>query len=87
MLTIGWTGCDYEVGLPFDISTWSFHRLVQAGASQQQLALMNQRKVLTGENRGTRWVDTTADSIERIKARLGIKLALNSKRIGHGLET
>jgi quercetin dioxygenase-like cupin family protein len=37
---------------------------------QQQLALMNQRKVLTGENRGTGWVDTTSESIERIKARL-----------------
>ena len=37
---------------------------------QQQLALMNQRKVLTGENRGTGWVETTADSIERLKTRL-----------------
>jgi len=37
---------------------------------QQQLALMTQRKVSTGENRGTGWVDTTSASIERIKARL-----------------
>jgi quercetin dioxygenase-like cupin family protein len=37
---------------------------------QQQLALMTQRKVLTGENRGTGWIDTTSASIERIKARL-----------------
>jgi quercetin dioxygenase-like cupin family protein len=37
---------------------------------QQQLALMDQRKVLTGENRGSGWVDTTADSVERIRARL-----------------
>ena len=37
---------------------------------QQQLALMDQRKVLTGENRGSGWVDTTAESTERIRARL-----------------
>jgi quercetin dioxygenase-like cupin family protein len=37
---------------------------------QQQLVLMNQRKVMTGENRGTGWVDTTTESVERIKARL-----------------
>ena len=37
---------------------------------QQQLVLMTQRKVLTGENRGTGWVDTTTASIGRIKARL-----------------
>ena len=37
---------------------------------QQQLALMNQRKVLTGEDRGSGWVDTTADTIKRTKARL-----------------
>jgi hypothetical protein len=37
---------------------------------QQQLALMNQRKVLTGEDRGSGWVDTSADTIKRTKARL-----------------
>jgi hypothetical protein len=37
---------------------------------QQQLVLMNQRKVMTGENRGTGWVDTTTESVERMKARL-----------------
>jgi quercetin dioxygenase-like cupin family protein len=37
---------------------------------QQQLALMDQRNVLTGENRGSGWVETTADSIERIRSRL-----------------
>ena len=38
---------------------------------QQQLALMESAKVLTGENRGSGWVDTTTESIERAKARLG----------------
>jgi quercetin dioxygenase-like cupin family protein len=37
---------------------------------QQQLALMHQGKVLTGEDRGSGWDDTTAQSIERTKARL-----------------
>jgi hypothetical protein len=37
---------------------------------QQQLALMTQRNVLTGENRGTGWIDTTSASVARIKARL-----------------
>ena len=37
---------------------------------QQQLELMETGKVLTGENRGSGWVDTTAKSIERGKARL-----------------
>ena len=37
---------------------------------QQQLDLMETAKVLTGENRGSGWVDTTAESIERAKARL-----------------
>jgi len=37
---------------------------------QQQLELMETAKVLTGENRGSGWVDTTAESIERARARL-----------------
>jgi hypothetical protein len=37
---------------------------------QQQLELMESGKVQTGENRGTGWVDTTAESVERAKARL-----------------
>ena len=37
---------------------------------QQQLELMKTGKVLTRENRGSGWVDTTAESIERGKARL-----------------
>jgi hypothetical protein len=37
---------------------------------QQQLELIEAGKVLTGENRGSGWVDTTAESIERGKARL-----------------
>ena len=37
---------------------------------QQQLELMETAKVLTGENCGSGWVDTTAELIERAKARL-----------------
>ena len=37
---------------------------------QQQLELMVAGKVLTGENRGSGWVDTTDKSIERAKTRL-----------------
>jgi hypothetical protein len=37
---------------------------------QQQLELMETGKVLIGENRGSGWVDTTAESIERGNARL-----------------
>ena len=36
----------------------------------QQLELMQTGKVLTGENRGSGWVDTTGESIERAKIRL-----------------
>lgn len=37
---------------------------------QQQLELMEAAKVLTGENLGSGWVETTAESIARAKARL-----------------
>jgi hypothetical protein len=37
---------------------------------EQQLALMEAGKVRTGEDIGSGWIDTTADSIERTKARL-----------------
>jgi quercetin dioxygenase-like cupin family protein len=37
---------------------------------QQQLELMEAAKVLTGENLGSGWVETTDQSIERAKARL-----------------
>jgi len=37
---------------------------------QLQLELMEAGKVLTGENRGAGWVDTTTESIERARARL-----------------
>ena len=37
---------------------------------QQQLDMMLAGKVLTGENRGSGWVDTTGESIDRAKARL-----------------
>jgi hypothetical protein len=36
----------------------------------QQLELMETGKVLTGENRGSGWVDTTGESIERANTRL-----------------
>ena len=37
---------------------------------QQQLELMQAGKVLTGENRGSGWIDTTGESVKRAKARL-----------------
>ena len=37
---------------------------------QQQLELMQSGKVLTGENRGSGWIDTTGESVKRAKARL-----------------
>jgi hypothetical protein len=37
---------------------------------EQQLALMDSGKVRTGEDIGAGWIDTTAESIERAKARL-----------------
>ena len=47
---------------------------------QQQLELMLAGKVLTGENRGSGWVDTTGNSIERAKARLAeLKSLLTEK--------
>ena len=53
-------------------TTAYFHSLVQAeqASIQQQLELMETAKVLTGENRGSGWVDSTAESIERARARL-----------------
>jgi hypothetical protein len=40
------------------------------GSIEQQLALLQAGKVHTGEDTGAGWVDTTADSIKRAKARL-----------------
>ena len=37
---------------------------------EQQLELMEKRKVRTGEDIGAGWIDTTADSIPRARARL-----------------
>jgi len=37
---------------------------------RQQLELMESGKVQTGENRGSGWLDTTAESVARAKARL-----------------
>ena len=37
---------------------------------EQQLELMQSGKVLTGENRGSGWIDTTGESVKRAKARL-----------------
>jgi hypothetical protein len=39
-------------------------------AYSQQLEMMQSGKVLTGENRGLGWVDTTGESVKRAKARL-----------------
>ena len=41
-----------------------------AGKLEQQLELLRTGKVHTGEDTGTGWVDTTAQSIQRAKARL-----------------
>jgi hypothetical protein len=37
---------------------------------QQQLELLEARKVLTGEDRGSGWVDTTAEAKKHAKERL-----------------
>ena len=37
---------------------------------EQQLELMEKRKVRTGEDIGAGWIDTTANSMERARARL-----------------
>ena len=37
---------------------------------QQQLELLEASKVLTGEDRGSGWVDTSAESKKRVKERL-----------------
>lgn len=37
---------------------------------EQQLELMDKGKVRTGEDTGAGWIDTTADSMQRAKARL-----------------
>jgi hypothetical protein len=37
---------------------------------EQQIALLEAGKVNTGEDSGAGWIDTTADSIKRAKARL-----------------
>ncbi len=37
---------------------------------EQQLELMESGKVRTGEDQGAGWIDTTAESIKRGKARL-----------------
>ena len=42
----------------------------EQGSIRQQLELMQAGKVQTGENQGSGWVDTTAESVVRAKARL-----------------
>jgi hypothetical protein len=42
----------------------------EQGSIEQQLELMKSGKVRTGEDRGTGWIDTTAQSIERTEVRL-----------------
>jgi hypothetical protein len=37
---------------------------------EQQLEMMESRKVRTGEDIGSGWIDTTEQSIERVRARL-----------------
>ena len=55
---------------------------------EQQLELMERGKVLTGENRGSGWIDTTAKSIERARAKLTeLEIAFDRDRTGDSLET
>jgi hypothetical protein len=42
----------------------------ERGSLQQQLELLESGKVRTGEDRGEGWVDTTDESINRIRERL-----------------
>jgi hypothetical protein len=42
---------------------------------------------LTGENRGSGWIDTTGESVKRAKARLVARIPSDRKRLGHDLET
>jgi len=42
----------------------------EQGTLQQQLELLESGKVRTGEDRGNGWIDTTDESISRIKKRL-----------------
>jgi hypothetical protein len=42
----------------------------ERGSLQQQLELLESGKVRTGEDRGEGWVDTTDQSINRIRERL-----------------
>jgi hypothetical protein len=42
----------------------------ERGSLQQQLELLESGKVRTGEDRGEGWVDTTDESISRIRERL-----------------
>lgn len=43
----------------------------ERGTLQQQLELLESGKVRTGEDRGNGWIDTTDQSINRIRKRLG----------------
>ena len=55
---------------------------------QQQLELMLAGKVLTGENRGSGWVDTTGESIGGARVQTGrARIPLNRRRGGHDFET
>ncbi len=51
---------------------------------EQQLELMQSGKVLTGENRGSGWIDTTDESVKRAKGRLA---ELESLLTGEGSAT
>jgi hypothetical protein len=51
---------------------------------EQQLELMQSGKVLTSENRGSGWIDTTDESVKRAKGRLA---ELESLLTGEGSAT
>ena len=55
---------------------------------QQQLELLEASKVLTGEDRGSGWSDTTTESKKRTKAETRrTDVSSERSRSGHGLET
>jgi hypothetical protein len=55
------------VGAPDRFIAWCKQ---EQASLEQQLELMQAGKVRTGEDIGAGWIDTTAESIERAKARL-----------------
>jgi hypothetical protein len=64
---LGWSRNDSVVSAPDRFIAWCKQ---EQASIEQQLELMETGKVRTGEDIGAGWIDTTAESIERAKARL-----------------